>query len=138
MAGCGPDPSSAPTPTVTPAAASAPVSAAEPVGSGQDVRTPELAARVTVDLADGDPATIRVTVRVLRGTYEFGPAQVRLRNATGPDTAPLVARSTPPVGLTLHVGVTRTWQIPFGRAAATGAQIQVTSPAGTVLAWTTA
>jgi hypothetical protein len=139
LTGCGPEPSAAPVPTATRAAASAPAGAARPVGSGQDVRTPEVAARVTVTetLASTDRYAVEVTVQVLRGTYEFGPARVRLRNPAGPDTAPIAGGASPPVAFTLHVGVTRTWRIPFGRAAGAGAQIQVVDPAGAVLAWTT-
>jgi hypothetical protein len=153
LAGCGseqpaappPVPVSASTPAPTPASATAgvpgkapAVAEARPVGSGQDIRLPDLAARITVTevLAAGDRYTVKVRVHVLRGTYGFGPAMVHLRHATGPDTGPIAAASVPRVAFTLHAGVTQEWEIPFGSAAGKGTQVQVVTPAGVVLAWT--
>ncbi len=138
LAGCGPEQAAAPAPTVSPPAFSVPVSSAQPLGAGQDIRTPELAARVTVTgrFASSDRYGVTVTVQVLRGTYEFGPAMVRLHHTAGPDTAPIVTGALPRVAFTLHVGVTQGWEIPFGVAAGRDSQVQVVTPAGLVLAWT--
>ncbi|GAA2871567.1 hypothetical protein Acy02nite_29910 [Actinoplanes cyaneus] len=138
LAGCGPEPVAAPVPTASPPTFTAPISAAQPLGVGQDVRTPELAARVTVagTLSTADRYAVRVTVQVLRGTYEFGPAMARLHHATGPDTTPAAGRAVPPVAFTLHAGVTQRWEITFDGAAGHGAQIRIAGPAGDVLAWT--
>ncbi|MFI1995985.1 hypothetical protein [Actinoplanes sp. NPDC020271] len=138
LAGCGPEPVAAPAHTASPPAFSAPVSTAQPLGAGQDIRAPELAARVTVTgtLSSADRYAVKVTVQVLRGTYEFGPATVRLHHADGPDTAPSGTRAVPPVAYTLHAGVTQAWEIPFGAAAGRNAQVQIVTPSGVVLAWT--
>ncbi|MFC3987694.1 hypothetical protein [Actinoplanes siamensis] len=111
-----------------------------PIGSGQDIRTRDLAARITVarSVAAADQYIVRVTVHVLRGTYEFGPALVRLRHTAGPDDTPPAAGAIPPVAFTLHVGVTQTWRIPFRPPTTGDTQIQVTESSGAVLAtWTT-
>ncbi|GLW28188.1 hypothetical protein Areg01_11280 [Actinoplanes regularis] len=105
-----------------------------------DFRTPELSARVTIteSLIATDRYAVKVTVQVLGGVYEFGPALLRLHPATGPDIAPITGRANPPVAFTLHTGVTRSWQVPFAHAVTSGAQILLTDPSGTVLAaWTT-
>ncbi|WP_436520253.1 hypothetical protein [Actinoplanes sp. HUAS TT8] len=138
LAGCGPEPAAAPVPTASPPAFTAPISAARPLGDGQDIRTPDLAARVTVEntLASADRYAVKVTVEVLRGTYEFGPGMVRLHQRTGPATTPMTGASVPRVAFTLHVGVVQNWEIPFGRAAGAGSQIQIATPSGVILAWT--
>lgn len=138
LAGCGPEPVAAPVPTASPPSFSAPVSAARPLGDGQDIRTPELAAEVTAEtiLASADHYAVKVTVQVLRGTYEFGPSMVRLHHTDGPDTAPITSGSIPGVAFTLHAGVIQAWEIPFGRPTSPGAQVQVVTPSGVVLAWT--
>ncbi|KUL22275.1 YajG family lipoprotein [Actinoplanes awajinensis] len=114
------------------------------LGTGQDIRTPGLAARVTVT---GSPATasayaVRVSVHVLRGTWEFGPALIRLRYTAQPggspvDTAPIEGGAIPPA-MTLHPGTALSWRIPFEHAPGAGAQLLLTDPTGTTLAaWTT-
>ncbi|GIF14685.1 hypothetical protein [Actinoplanes teichomyceticus] len=167
-AGCGPEPPAAPPTPSPPAASPAPVTAAgearaaapdsvsrppagdaRPLGSGQDIRTADLAARVRVteepagpDQAGDPPYVVRVTVRVLRGTWEFGPALVRLRYAGGSESGPIDGASRPPGAMTLHTGASFTWRVPFEHSAGVGigagAQILVIDARGVVLAaWTT-
>ncbi|MEV6347848.1 hypothetical protein [Actinoplanes sp. NPDC051851] len=122
---------------------------AAPLGRTQDIRTPDLAAKVTVSLgwspADeaGDPAyVIDVSVRVQRGTWQFGPSLVRLRYAGGTESGPIEGGSSPAGGMTLHTGAATTWHIPYEHSAGVGigqgATIIVVDESGTVLAtWTT-
>ncbi|WP_189333970.1 hypothetical protein [Actinoplanes ianthinogenes] len=101
------------------------------------MRTPELAARVTVrEVAAGSGFAVQVSVRVLRGTWEFGPAAVRMRSADGAESTPVLERASRGAR-TLHAGVAQSWQIPFGRAAGAGAHLLLSTPAGTALAWIT-
>lgn len=138
LAGCGPEPAAAPAPTAPPPAFAEPISAAQPFGAGQDIRTPDLAARVTVTktLASADRFAVRVSVQVLRGTLQFGPSMVRLHRDRGPDATPVGRGAVPAVAFTLHVGVTQVWDLPFDRGATGDTQLQIVTPSGVVLAWT--
>ncbi|GAA4602245.1 hypothetical protein GCM10023107_59680 [Actinoplanes octamycinicus] len=90
----------------------------------------------------GDPAyVVEVTVRVLRGSWEFGPGLVRLRYADGATEKGPVDGGGTPGARTLHAGVTRSWLVPFehpaGAGVGTGAQVLIGAPDGAVLAWAT-
>jgi hypothetical protein len=141
LTGCGAQPRSiraaatAPGRTTPPAAAGT----ARPIGSEQDLRTPELAAQVTVreTMKSNAAYVVKVTVHIQHGTWEFGPTLLRLQAADGTTSVPAHRGALPAGALTLHDGVTRTWQIPFGHPAGADARLVLTTPAGTALTWTT-
>ncbi|AEV83455.1 hypothetical protein ACWT_2433 [Actinoplanes sp. SE50] len=134
LAGCGSASPKAPAPAL-PA-----VTGTHPVGSVQDLQTADSSVRVKVAAAGAaaDRYVVRVTVQVLRGTYEFNPVLLHLRDTTGADTGPVPGRSRPATAFTLHPGVTLSWRVPFPHPAAPDAQVVLTSRSGTALAaWNT-